>query len=453
MVHKDDTIEKASKGFIKDWYSAQKLLISKKQGNGVLPEFDRNKALEAIRKDYAVQTALNILVDKSLENGYTIFGEHDKSNIDEFEKIRKKTRFDRQLRQWFYQVYGYQNCFIENIKDGFNKPKELHTLETTQTEPVLDQHGTVIAYTQIIPNASDNPPTWSPDEVTHIKLNTLTTAGWSDLDIQSIYTSVLIKQYIMKYLGWITGSNQLRPILNFKEASDDDVVEFLSYLKKAYDNIEVPLPMKGEVEKITLADLSEGEILLRIMDKMDENIYSVMHVPPIASNETGQSNRSSADKQEQMLSMRVKAVQHVFKEAFENDLFPKMGFPNIRINFKSPIKNDIGKMMEVAERMKTIGIKTELIEKFLIDEGFYNEKEIFDKKKLKAEMDGLNPKKSEDMFPSRKRKPEDEISKEIGTGDNSSTRQDQLVEKAYSGVTILDLEQETSFNQYPYVME
>jgi hypothetical protein len=453
MVKAEDTIQKASRGLIKDFYQAQQLLIGK-TANGLLPDFNREKALSMIREDYAVQTAVSKLVDKTLENGYSFSAEDGKSNLDSFEETRKKTRFDRELRQWLYQMYGYLNCFIEVVKDGNSKVKELHTLETTQTEPIANQHGKILGYVQLIAgqDANKDAPTWKPEEVTHIKLNYMTTTVWSDIELKSIYTSVLIKQYIMAYFGWKYGTNQLRPLYSIMDANDDSISDFLSYWKRVQEDITKPLIFDGEIKKIMMAEATEESSLISVLNQMDENIYSVMHVPPIASNETGSSNRSSGDKQEQFLAVRIKAVQSVIKESFENDLFPKMGFNKIRINWKPVIKTDIGKIMEVAERMKTIGIKTDLIERYLKDEGFYNEKVVFDKEKLKLEKEALKPQeKSEDMYPSRSRKPEDETSKEIGTGVESTTRDSQL-QKGTTKLTysLMDLEKETKFAKYPY---
>ena len=444
MVNQDNTVEKASRGYIKDFYKAKRLLTNiDKTAQGLLPDFDRDEALRMIRKDYAVQTAITKLVDKTIENGYDFSAEDNKSNLDSFNETRRKIRLDREMVSWLYQLYGYQNCFIEIVNDGNNKIKELHTLETTQTEPVLTANGEIKGYVQTIPYDNTEPIFWNPDEVTHIKLNMLTTGAWSDLEIQSIWTSVLIKQYIMQYFGWKYGTNQLRPLYNIKEASDDDVKDFLSYWKGVQKDISKPLIFDGKVEKIMMAECTEEQPLLSVLQMMDENIYSVLGVPPIASNETGQSNRSSADQQIKMMAVRIKYVQRMIKEALENDLFPKMNFNKIKINWKPVIKSDISTVMETAERMKNIGIKIELIEKFLIDEGFYDEKEIFDKEleqQKKEMMPGMGQ-KSEDMYPSRTRKPEGESNKQIGTGEESTTRKDQLVSKG-----------ESKFNDYPYVI-
>lgn len=460
MVKQKEFIKKASRGAIKDYYSASKLLIkNNEKSHGILPNFNRDKALAVIREDYAVQTSISKLVDKTLENGYSFYADDGKSNNSSFEElVVKKNRFKKLLREWLYQLYGFQNCFIEIVRDGNDNFKELHTLETTTTEPITDIHGTIEGYIQVLPHEEkDVLPKWLPEEVTHLKLNYLTTDVWSDIEIKSIYSSVLIKKYIMAYFGWKYGTNQLRPLYLLKEAQEDDVKDFLSFWKSTQNDITIPLVFDGEIETIMMSQATEESSLLSVIASMDENIYSMFHVPPIASNENGNSNRSSADKQEQMMAVRIKAVQDVITEGLKYDLFPKIGFNKMNIKFKPIIKTDIGKIMEVAERMKTIGIKTSLIEKYLKDEGFYNEKEIFDKEKLKLEKEGLqnqnSPKKSEDMFPSRQRKPADETSKQIGTGINSTSREDQFVSKAWGGITFSNIdEEEGKFSKYPYTL-
>ncbi len=442
---------KASKGFIKDFYTTQALIGNNKDALALLPDFDRDKALKAIREDYAVQTAVSKLVDKTLENGYELYPEDNKSNFDEFNQlVVKKARFNKQIRSWLYQLYGYQNAFIEIVKDGNNKLKELHILETTTTEPLVDEHGEVLGYIQRIPNMGNNAPTWNPDEVTHIKLNYMTTNMWSDIEIKSIYTSVLIKKYILAYFGWKYGTNQLRPLYLIKDATEDAVKDFLAYWKKVQIDITKPLVFEGDLEKIMMAEATEETPLLKVLDSMDENIYSAFHVPPIASNETGQSNRSSADKQEQMMAVRIRAVQNVIEEAVKYDLFPKIGFPKINFKFNPPLMLDVSKAIETAERMKNMGISIDVIEDYLRTNVFYDKKKIFDKDIIKAEKEGLKPtKKSEDMYPSRKRKPQDETSKNIGTGENSTTREDQLVAKGLSFFNDTSIDT-TRFSKYPY---
>jgi hypothetical protein len=454
MVNKEETIQQASKGYIKDFYNNTMYLTRDKNNFGSLPSFDRQKALNAIRKDSTVQTTVTTLVDKTLENGYKFSADDGKSRLDEFKIISKKVNFDRILRNILTQIYGYQNAFIENVKDGNSKIKELHVLETTQTEPQVDIHGKIIGYIQNIPitenlsMSGDNVPTWTPDEITHIKVNTLTNSPWSDLDIERIYIFVELKQYIYKYVSWLFATNQFRNFYNIKDASEDAIKDFLSYVRKGNDDILMPLIAEGEIQNQILRDFKDGTNILSWVDKCDVNIMNLMQVPPIAGGETGESNRSSADKQDQMLATRIKSIQKLLKDYFENDLFPKMGFDKIKIEWNPLLKTDLSKLLENAERMKNMGFDIKKIEEYLKIEGFPVEGKLFDREIIDINKQSLNT-KSEDMYPSRQRKDSDETSKNIGSGEESTTREEQIAQGYTINYDFSDTK--LKFNKYPYL--
>ena len=430
MVKNSETLEKASKGYIEKFYNSDKLFSKNTLSSfGLLPDFDRNKALEAVRKDSTVMAALNTLVDKSLENGYSLYGDDSKSNESSAsESLEGKVRLKRVLRQAFYNLYAYGNVFIENVKDGNGKVKELHVLETTLTQPEADVHGTILGYQQIVPDG-DEPITWTPDEVTHLALTKLTTGVWGELDIEAVFTSVLIKQYIYAYLGWLFGTNQFRGFYNIEEANTEQIQEFVSFLKKSQESIEKPLIARGKIHYQIPRDFKDGETINSLLNKLDANILNLMQVPPIAIGLPGDSNRSNSDSQERSLKIRVRSVQDVVEEGFKYDLFPKIGFPKMNLVFKEPDNNDYPQLLEMAERMKNIGFKPGKIEEFLKDQGFPLKGKLIDE----MTMDAAG--KSMDMYASRQGKLPGQSNDKIGTGESGTTRDDQLVSKAFDGPT------------------
>jgi len=469
MVKKTEQVSKASKGLIEGFYNSSKFIdkTTKNLAVGIMPHFDRKKALESVRKDPTVMASLSTLVDKSMANGYKLKGKHGKSNVEDFRRKTYELRFDKVLRQVFFNAYGYGNVFIENVKDDNSKIKELHVLETTETEPIADQHGTVEGYIQVIPGMDDknNAPYWKPEQITHIAITKLTTGIWGELDIEAIYTQVLIKEYIYAYLGWLYGTNQFKGFYNIKNGNDEQVEEFLSYLRRAEGDITKPLIARGEIEHNILRDFTEGDSVLNLLNKCDANILMLLQVPPITVGLPGDSNRSNSDAQERSLSTRVKSIQKVVGEALNYDLFPKIGYDKIELVFNSPDEKDITKILEEAERMKTIGFKIEIIEKYLEHEGFPIEGKLIDKEMYKAESTG----KTDDMFDSRKGKLEGTSNEKIGSGEDGSTRKDQLVSKGTTSFSMLEKSgtfdglipilknndddgTEGKYNKYPYTM-
>lgn len=446
MVEQENLIQHASKGFIKAINNSTPALDSKDVYD-IFPDFNRENALKDIREDDTVKSSIITLTDKSLEYGYKISSVDGKSNLTSFEDFKQKARFDKILRKTFSNLYAYQNVFIENVKNGNGKAKELHILETTQTEPQVTINGEVKSYIQKVTGYEyQDYPTWDVEEVTHISIDDISETIWSDVAIGAIHKYVLLKNYIYAHYGWFFGTNQKRKILNFKDANEDVAKEFLSYLKKLEKDITKHLPYAGELESISLGDINDADKALAIVDKCDSNILKLLQVPSIAANETGNSNRSSGDKQDEFLATRIKAVHKAVKEAFENDLFVKIGFPKIRIDFAPPIKTNIDKLLQNAERMKNLGVKFEKIEEYLKYEGFPIE-DLFDMEQIEL-MKQESQSKSMDMYPSRQAKSKDETSKNIGTGEQSTTRDEQLAH----GWSFSIKNKSDKFRKYPYVI-
>jgi len=427
MVNRKSTVQKASKGVIEGYYNDTNVFNPKDISNGLMPHFDRNKALKSVRKDSIVLASLNTLVDKSLDKGYNIFKDTNQKNEFLTKKLNE-LKFRRLLRPVFYNLFAYGNVFIENVKDGNDNIKELHILETTITQPVANSHGEILGYTQ---SEGDNgkTPFWKPEEVTHIALTKLTTGIWGELDIESIYTSVLIKEYVYSYLGWLFGTNQFKSFYNIEEANSDQIKEFLSFVKKAEGNIQKPVIARGKINHQILRDFSDGETILNLLNKCDANILSLMQVPPILIGLPGDSNRSNSDSQERSFFTRINAVQKVVEDEVSFDLFEKIGYKNNYLKFNNLKDVDIGQLLEQAERMKLIGFKSNKVEEFLKENNFPITGSLIDKDLYAPQPMESNEEKSEDMQPSRERKDDGESNEKIGSGEEGTTREDQLVKK------------------------
>jgi len=418
MVKTKETIEKASRGVIKDYYNSGTSL--QKGMQGLLPKFDRDKVLEDIRTDSTVISAITTLVDKSLENGWRLEGKDKKSNLKTNTEKLKEMRFNKLLRQILYNIYAYNNAFIENVKDGNGNVKELHLLETTTTEPLATEHGEIVGYIQ---NNVKGGQEWTPDQVTHIAVNTLTTGIWGEIDLQSVHTSVLIKQYVMAYIGWLTGTNQLRGFYNIKDASDNNVKDLISHLRKLETDINKPLVAAGEIEYTLLRDFAEGSTLLEVMTFCDNNIRTLLQVPPISLGQPDSSNRSNSDTQEGSLYTRIKSIFMLVEDSFDYDLFPKIGMGKTHFVFNPVNRIAVSRIIENAMKLKEMNVEDSVMEEYLKFEGFPI------KVKFKKIEDMVPQGNNNDLDPSRRGKLEDESSKKIGSGEESSTRQDQLIAK------------------------
>ena len=431
MVNKKETISKESKGYIEDYYAYHQNTKNKKDFNfGTEPKFNLKKALETIRKDSTVVSAITTLVDKTIEKGWRV------KNAKTTETL-KKLRFDRLLRQILFNIYTYNNVFIENVKNENGNIKELHVLETTLIEPVTNEHGQVYYYKQqVLGEENGDGPTWDVDEVTHIASTKVSTNIWGEVDIQSVYKQVLIKQYIERFLGWLYGTNQFRPFYNIKDANPEQVKEFLAYLRKSENDINFPLIAEGEIEAKVLRGFEDGKDILEIWEKCDRDIMTLLQVSPIHMGQPDNSNRSNSEEQGRSDNIRVKSCQKLIEESINYDLFPKIGLKDDSFIFNEIETKELEKVLEMIERMKNIGFKRDVVEEYLKMNNFpIQNKTLIDKKMYEG-----NQEKSEDMFASRKRKPEGELSNRIGTGSEGTSREEQIAKSV-------------SFSKYPYSYE
>ena len=417
MIKSNEIISKESKGVIKNFYNTAKNLsdVIFKGTYGILPEFDREEALDAIRKDSTVISAIKTLVDKSIENGYTVPKEK-KAKL-------QKLRFDKVLRQIFYNAYLYNNVFIEIVRNGKKEPKEINVLETTMTEPVANKHGRILGYTQI--SNPGKPIIWTPEEVTFIPESKVTTNIWGEIDIQSIWSTILLKQYIMEFLGWLFGTNQFRGFFNVEGSSTDQVKDFIANWKAGEKDVTRPMIGSGKIDYALLRNFDDGAQYINLLNKCDATILTLMQVPPVEAGQPGDSNRSSSDAEVGSLSTRIRSVHKLLEEAFVNDLFPKLGFNKMEFEFNRIDKIDVERLIKNAERLVNMGFKKEKIEEYLLIEGFPIKGKLFDPK-----LDEIaEQKKSMDMYDSRQGKSEDASNEKIGTGKAGTTREDQLVKK------------------------
>jgi hypothetical protein len=119
-----------------------------------------------------------------------------------------------------------------------------------------------------------------------------------------------------------------------------------------------------------------------------------------------------------------------------HDLLPKLGFDKITLKFNVVDDKSMDTYLQMAERMKTMGIKTPLIKDFLEAKGFdFPEGEIFDEEllalaKQPKEVGVSGQKKSADMQPSRQGKMPGQSSEKVGSGERGTTRKDQLVARS-----------------------
>jgi hypothetical protein len=444
MTNKTIVENANSLGLIQDYYGTST------NGYGVLdgrrPQFDPKKALKVLENDPLVKGAIITLVDKTLESGWRIVGVDKKSRKSQLENKLKELRFDSILRKALYNLVLYNNAFIEIVKKE-DTITDLNVLETTFMEIKSDDFGNVTGYQQNVLVGSAIQPTWTPDKILHLKLRDITSNVWaSPLDMQTLYETALLKDYIRQWLTWFFGTNQLRGLYAIESgASEVKVKEFLSYLKASEKDKTKPLILQGKVVYQMLNSFSEGDKIIQLLNWCDSQMLMLLQVPPIAIGQPDSSGRSNSVEQFNALNSTVLGIQRVLEENISYDLFPKIGFDKVLFDFGVLDQTARLKVFEIAEKMKTMLFTDEAIKEFLESQGIvFETKELFKDPVAEAGAmamaQGLGKQEQADDAPSRKRQDA------TGNKELSKANQKTMVRNSFAESKV----NTHKFGSYPY---
>lgn len=445
-----------SKGVIPDYYAGfDQTRRLGMPGLGKKSSFDIKKALDVIKNDPVVKAGITTLSDKTLEPEWAIFDlKSNKRNKDKEEELKKK-RFNKLLKKLVPNLFLYNNAFIEIVKKN-EQLSDLNLLEATLMEIDPKNNGDILGYYQFVPGLTNakktDYPYWTPDKLTHIKLREITNNVWAEpLDIQGLYETVMIKEYIRQWLQWFFGTNQLRGLLVLENgAKDATIKDFVSYLKASEQDRSKPIILTGKVTYQLLnsfKDSSDG--ILKLLEWCDSQILMLLQVPPIAVGQPDSSGRSNSNEQFQSLNTTILNVQRLLEDEFTYDLFPKIGFDGFRFEFGILDETARQRTFEIAEKMRNMMMTDEAITEFLASQRIVFETDKLFKdpaeeaQKMAAAIpvakgnEGMVGKKSHDSAPSRRR--QDSVGNSKISKANTSVMMNSFDEEKYS--------------KYPYVYE
>jgi len=247
---------------------------------GERPDFSIEKARELYENDPIVRGAVKKTVNKVMETGWRLEPQNNKSGIKQLRSKMQDTSetgldYEKHLEEIVGNLVMYNNAFVEVIEEGGDTYVNL--LEPEYMEINTDLNGDVNFYFQDIISDGDDSveqkPTWQPDEVVHYKLNHYTTNAWSPLDLESVYETLLIKDYVREWLHWFFKTHQMRPHVRVGEnTSQEDVDQLLSDIKQMRTKVDAPFPTQGEVqiEKFQEFGTEEAESVRQLLDWCDE---------------------------------------------------------------------------------------------------------------------------------------------------------------------------------------
>lgn len=399
----------------------------------VLPDFSFDAALDMVDADAVASGAIEHYVDKSMEGDWAVVkrdsGKYDKSFED---KLIYEHDFENSiLRKIFYIGKFFNNVFLEVVTNTDGSLKAANILDSTNIEPITKPNGDPISYKSKVPNpVTGEYAKWSADEIVWIKFSDRD-GGYGHVNIQSIWNMLLLKNYITRFVTWLWQTGQYRVIHNFKASDDKVVQDFIAYNKKNENDYRQPFLAQGEYAATILRDMKETESLVELIKQINGEILINLRVPPIDAGIPDASGRSNSDAQSNNLNTHIKSRKKVVKSAIDK-FFKLINHGNNAFIFAPSDKLEIKGILENVQLMKSAGFTDEVCVEYMRDNGMvWQDDKVFNEPEmLEASGQPKNP-RDKDNMPSRIGKGAGEANQKIGTGSESSTREDQLIKRTF----------------------
>jgi len=389
----------------------------------VYPDFSIQATINAINNDPVARGAFNHFVDKCMEGNINIIKRDSrKLDHDELERLQSKFKYRTEiLRKTFALLFLNNNTFTEIVKD-MNDTKSLNVLDTDNVNPITEPNGDPIKYKSKVPHPiTGNYAEWTKEEIVWTKLGDIS-KGWAPIDIRALWENLLTKSYVMRYTAWLWKTGQYRILYNFKNSSKQNVQDFLTYARKTENNFKLPFIANGDMETKILRDMKETDSITLLLKYLDSQTLILMRVPPIDAGIPDASGRSNADAQSNNLVTRIHSVKTVVADSHNYDLFPKINKKNNLLVFGPSDRFHEKQVFETVQMMQSMTMTPEVMQEYFESKGIYFKATMF---KKEEPMETGNP-RDKDMAPSRLGKGAGESEEVVGTGKESTTREDQL---------------------------
>lgn len=389
----------------------------------IYEDFNFDAALAMVDKDPVARGALNRYVDRCMIGDMFSIKRDSREYDEEFtRKLQKEYNFRTSVvRKIFLMGKIYKNVFLELIRKGDGSVKEINVLDTTKVGPITKPNGDLLRLREKTPNPETGEyAEWVANDIVWIKFDDRT-QGFAPVDLQSLWETLLLKDSVREFVGWTWKTGQYRVEYNFKNSTEQDVLDFLAYLKKVETDFRKPIIRKGEGESSILRDMKEVDSIEKLLKYLDNQIAIAFGVPPIDLGIPDASGRSNADAQTNNFDATVRSAKTIVEDAFSNELFPKMNKGNSLWKFGPNDRFVEKQAYEIVQIMHSLNFSEDAMKEYLSDRGIvFATKTLF--KPQPEMMQSSNP-RSKDMMPSRLGK---------GTGqanqnqETVTTREDQL---------------------------
>ena len=417
----------SSKAVSPDYLSS---FVEMKKGGEVPPQKNLDK-YTLLLQDVDVATAVHKFIDALFYTGWTVTYSNDESeqNKHATKKLLELYKFPKILRQIAVNARLYQKAFVELVKkpmmvNGQTKKvvTELHVLHTPTITPVLNKHGDVVKYIQRV---GQEEVTFSPDDICEIQILPSTAGYWGFYDVEGLWDVVVTKELLEEYVKFLFKYKKVLPYWSTEQKISKDAYQsFVEGLKKQRNNPAGELIAQGKVKREFFERFQFLEDIENYINHLRGKIFEFFGVPPIAAGFIEGANRSSADTQVRYVwNTSVLAFKNILEYEINYELFPKIGI-RARIHFNPFDRLDLRDRIENALKLKALGISNKTIEYFL-KQGTLPEDITFTRQTDNSKR--VNDKITNLTSPSRQ--PRNPDVKEIRTGSESTTREDQIFGK------------------------
>jgi len=403
-------------------------------GASVNPNYSFDSVLSMVDADPVATGAIQHFVDKCSEGPWSIVKKSDYSwDKTTDNTLRYEHNFDVKTLRMSYKVGKlFKNVFLEIVrgKDRVS-PTNYNILDSTNINPITSSNGDPIGYQTKIPNPSTGEyGKWGANDIVWLKFDSRDN-GYAPVDIKSLYTALLQKVFINRFVTWAWQTGQYRVIHNFKTANETVIDDFIAYNAKSDNDFTKPFLVSGDYIRTMVRDMGEIDNLKSYLSKLDSDILIALRVPPMDAGIPDASGRSNADAQSNNLNTHVNSFKKVVKSGVD-EMLRKTNRGTSIIVFGPVDKFEEGLVFDNAQKMKAIGFTDVAVKEYLANKGLvWDTSKMFEPKEIVDNTSKPNNPRELDNMPSRLGKDTGVGNNKIGTGSQASTRDDQLVKSAY----------------------
>lgn len=431
-----ELVDQASKGFTRD------SVVGRTDVYGATSDYTPSSVVRMIRQDEMVSACITTKVDATVAQGDFIEASDNGRNKAAADKLFRENNWEQLRRQILWNLYAYGNCFLELVRNGARKVVELHVLETTEMEIVDEEgHGVPNQYIQRPRRATTSKMTGSqrnivefpPEDIVHFRLDRLTTSLWAEIPVRPLDMYVATKIRAKQHFHTQYKQNLFRNSFMFPEGSDeDDVRKSVAFLKEALEDPNKPLVMYGGISSENFTTAQDFAAHLDLINKIDSAILSQLQVPPIMAGLPDNSGRASGEQETyKAFNTHIRGVQRLFESVMNDVLLPRLGFTGITYKFGELDRKSEKDVVEMMIQLKALGAKPDKLAKFARDNGMNLDDDFFNEAFYEAPSKADNDAMTNQTAPSRANLEEGEGDNNVGTGSESTTREDQLVTQAF----------------------